>query len=78
MPIPKLYTLKDGKLSEVDTSLKRVCEIAKSRLDDPKILELIYIDNDDAPEPLRNILKDFIAGKLSKTDVLQKLDQLSE
>jgi hypothetical protein len=47
---PKMYRMNGGKLEEVDTSLKRICEIAKSRLDDSHVvLRIIYVDNKDAP-----------------------------
>jgi hypothetical protein len=75
---PKLYTMKDGKLSEMNTSLKRMCEVAKGNLDaSASILGIIYINNPDAPESLRQLMKDFVEKKFTKDETDVKLDELS-
>lgn len=77
MDIPEMFTMKDGKLEKVDTSLRRMCEIAKERLDTPKtLLTLLYVNNLATPESLREIIKGFVNGKYNKEEAIKKLDAL--
>ncbi len=79
MGLPKLYTREGGQFKEVDTSLKRLCEAAKGYLDMSKeVLTAIYGEGGAAPQPLREVIKDFVDGKLTKEGTIKKLDELGE
>ncbi|TSC83269.1 MAG: hypothetical protein G01um101419_99 [Parcubacteria group bacterium Gr01-1014_19] len=72
-----MFTMKDGKLEKVDTSIRRMAEIAKERLDISKtLLHLLYIKNLAVPEPIREIIKGFVNGKYKREETIQKLDAL--
>ncbi len=72
-----MFNMKDGKLEKVDTSLKRMAELAKERLDIGRtLLHLLYISNLATPEPLREIIKGFVNGKYKKEEAIKKLDAL--
>ena len=71
--------MKGGKLVPMDTGLGRMCEVAKGNLDaSPRILGILYIGNADAPEPLRNLMKEFVDKKITKDEAIAKLDQLAK
>ena len=68
---------RDGKVETKILGLAHMCGIAKSRLSSKEILSVLYIDNDAAPQPLREIMKLYVDGKLTQEETAQKLDELA-
>ncbi len=51
--------------------------IAADRLDNsPQVLRIIYVDNDTAPEPLREVMSQYLDGKLTKDETAKRLAEL--
>jgi hypothetical protein len=51
--------------------------IAADRLNGPpEVLRMIYVDNDAAPEPLRNVVGQYVDGKLTKEQATEQLAEL--
>jgi len=58
--------------------LEQMCEVAKGRLDaSPSILRVLYLESPTTPEALRDIMRDFLDGKISKNETIQKLNKFS-
>jgi len=41
-----------------------------------EVLRMIYVDNDTTPEPLRNVVGQYVDGKLTKEQATEKLNEL--
>lgn len=51
--------------------------IAADRLDSsPQVLKMIYVDNDTAPKPLREVMSQYLDGKLTKDETAKRLAEL--
>lgn len=77
--LPRMVEVhSDGTMTEVDTSLKRMCEVAAGRLRaSVVVLKMLYVDNDAAPEPLRTLFKDYIEQRKSTEEVAAELKKLA-
>ena len=58
--------------------IKRICEVAITKLDlPPKILQTCYADEDFVPKPVRKLFKKFLQGQLTKEQTAKQLNKLA-
>jgi len=51
--------------------------IAKDRLGSKQVLQMLYVDNESAPAPLRAVVSAYVQGEIDEDAIAQQLDELA-
>jgi hypothetical protein len=72
-----IQTIGEGSSEEGSAYLiLQMFDVAKRRLGNKGAIKLVYVDNPEVPEGLRNIMSDYLGEKIDQTQAEKKLDDM--